>query len=83
MVGVVADIVEKALGQAVADLATAYRDRSFDGLPALAAIEAGDKVFAFVDGFGQPSELGAVSEEVGAHGEHDVDGAVGLFAGFK
>ena len=32
---------------------------------------------------GESAELGAIPEEVGPHGEHDVDWAVSLFAGFE
>jgi hypothetical protein len=51
------------------------------GLAAFFAGEARDEVLAFAEGFGEAVELGAVAEEVGAHGEDDVDGGVGAAGG--
>ena len=63
LIGVVADVVEQSLGEAVADFAAADCNGAFDGLPALIAVEPRDEVFALVNSLGESTKLGAVSEK--------------------
>jgi hypothetical protein len=74
LVGVFADVAEDAHGQLRLQLLAAEADRALDGFEPLRVREARDEVLAAVHRLGQAGEHVAVAEEVGAHGEHDVDG---------
>ena len=81
LVGVVARVVEESVDESLRDASAADGDGARDRLGSLVARHARDEVLPLVDGFGQAPELRAVAEEVGAHGEYDVDRVLALARG--
>jgi hypothetical protein len=73
LVRIVADVIEQAEDEAGADRRAAHRHRPGDGDAALLAAHAWDQELPVVHRLGEAGELGAVADEVGAHGEDDVD----------
>ncbi|MDP7048658.1 MAG: hypothetical protein QF721_04335 [Verrucomicrobiota bacterium] len=47
------------------------------------AVQTWDEEFAFIDGVCKTRELTALAEEVGAHGDDDVQRQIGLRTGFE
>ncbi len=83
LVRIVTDVVQQLLFQPRGDVRPADLDRALDGTGSLLAVESRDEVFALVDRLGQALELRTVTEEVGAHGEDDVDWHLGLPGGLE
>ena len=75
LVRVVAHVVDQTRQQHGRDLRPAHPNGAADGGPAFVAGQPRDQVLAGVDGLGQAGELGAVTQEVRAHRQDDVDRA--------
>ena len=73
LVGVIADVVQQTGEQHRADVAAADAHRPEDGVLALLAGHPGHEILSAIDRLRQTLELRAVSEKIGAHGEHNVD----------
>src|ERR1700682_5261385 len=83
LVMVVTEVVEQPQNQALGYFASGYADRAHDGGSQVVAGHAWHNVQACVDNLGQPGELHTVADEVGAHGQHNVNRHVVLACGFQ
>jgi hypothetical protein len=83
LIMVITEVVEQPENQALGYFAAGYGDRACDGGSQFVARHAWHNVQAFVNNLGQAGELHAVTDEVGAHGQHDVNGHVVLACGFE
>jgi len=73
LVRIVTHVIDEAGEQGGLDVGAAYTGGAEDGGAAVVPAHPRHQVLSAVDGFGQAGEAGAVAEEVGAHGQHDVD----------
>ena len=78
IVAIVADFVQQPEHQPRRDGAARHGDRTGDRRTKLVAGHPRHEVLALVQGLGQPRILHAVADEVGAHGQHDVDRQLAL-----
>ena len=83
LVGLLAEIVQQPLQEPRRDLSAGDLDRPFDDAFVLLARQARNQELAAVDHLGQAFELTALADEVGTHGQHDVDRHVLLRRGFQ
>ena len=83
LIVLVAEVIEQAQDEPLGDAAAADGCRAGDGRAQLVAGHARHEVEAVVDRLGQAGEVHAVADEVGAHGDHDVDGQVFLLGGLE
>ena len=78
VIGVLGGVVQQPLHERRMDGRILLLQRPFDGFLLLQARHAWDQVVAIVQRFRQPAKLGALSEEVGSHGQQDVHGDLAL-----
>ena len=67
------DFVQKPIHQLRLDLSPIETDRPLDRLAPSASRQSGNKVLIVIERFGQPFELVAVAQEVGAQGQNHID----------
>src|SRR3984893_10798056 len=80
---IVDEILEETKNETLGDVSAGYSDRTGYGGAQFVAGHARNKIEASVDGFREALKFHAIAQEVGAHGEHDVNGDVFLLSRFQ
>ena len=73
LVGVVAHVIEQPVDQVRGDFRPPHCHRPCNRAAPLISGHPGDQVLAVIQGFRYVAKLGAVPQEIGPHGEHDIN----------